>query len=66
MTRKIAASTAVRNYVRNHNTDVTKVRVKKTGEVEAYGLMPNTNQTGWFFAGWEGEIQQLAARDGEF
>lgn len=46
----------VRNYVKDQYSTVEKVRVKATGQVEAYGPMPHyTNGvavTNWYFVGW--------------
>ena len=46
-------------------TDGERVRITRNGEVHAYGVLPNTNQTGWYFAGFAdnilGEIAYRAA-----
>ena len=33
-----------------------KYRIAANGAVEIYGKMPNTNVTGWWFAGWKNDI----------
>lgn len=33
-----------------------RIRITRNGEVHAYGVLPNTNQTGWYFAGWSDHI----------
>ncbi len=43
--------------------EVQKVRYLKdpdyrAGAIECYGTMPNTNQEGWFFVGFEDELLQ--------
>jgi hypothetical protein len=48
-----------RAYVANRN-GVERVRVTKGGEVNAYGVMPNTNQTGWYFAGYVDDLVVMA------
>lgn len=30
-----------------------KFRITANGEVHFYGTMPNTNQTGWYFVGFD-------------
>ena len=46
-------------------TDAERVRITRNGEVHAYGVLPNTNYTGWYFAGFAdhilGEIAYRAA-----
>ena len=34
----------------------------KDGAVECYGEAPNSNETCWFFAGWENELLAELAR----
>jgi hypothetical protein len=34
---------------------VERVRVRNDG-VHAYGVMPNTNETGWYFAGYVDDL----------
>ena len=41
--------------------DAERVRIARNGEVHAYGRMPNTNQTGWYFAGWDDAILDTIA-----
>lgn len=36
--------------------DVERVTIKRNGEVHVYGVMPNTNQTGWYLAGYRDEM----------
>ena len=30
-----------------------RCKIKKNGEVHAYGRMPNSNQTGWYLVGFD-------------
>jgi len=43
-----------------------RVRITRNGEVHAFGVMPNTNTTGWYFAGYDkdvlAELREIAAR----
>lgn len=32
-------------------------RITKTGEIHVKGVMPNTNQTGWYLLGYLGQVQ---------
>lgn len=34
----------------------TRAKVTKEGEVHVYGLMPNTDVMGWYFAGYAHEV----------
>ena len=36
--------------------EAEKIRITRQGEVHALGIMPNTNQRGWFFAGYDTDI----------
>ena len=38
-----------------------KYRITSTGEVHAYGTMPNTNQRGWYLLGYVGDAQMYAS-----
>ncbi|WP_165823392.1 hypothetical protein [Metarhizobium album] len=33
-----------------------KVVIKRNGEVHAYGVMPNSNVTGWYLVGFRDEL----------
>ena len=33
-----------------------RIRITRNGEVHAYGTVPNTNRTGWYFAGFADHI----------
>jgi hypothetical protein len=37
-------------------TDADRIRITRNGEVRAYGTVPNTNRTGWYFAGFADHI----------
>ncbi len=50
---------AVRAYLLARE-GVERVRVASDGTVDAYGVMPNTNQTGWYFAGVLNELAREA------
>lgn len=39
---------------------VRKYRITSTGEIHAYGVMPNTNQHGWYLFGYVGDAQTYA------
>ena len=43
------------------HVDAERVRIARNGEVHAYGVLPNTNQTGWYFAGWADAILDAIA-----
>ena len=34
-----------------------KYRISKSGEIHAFGVMPNTHKTGWYLLGYVGQIQ---------
>lgn len=36
-----------------------KVVIKRSGEVHAYGTMPNSNQVGWYLVGFRDELAVL-------
>jgi hypothetical protein len=43
--------------------DAERTRITRNGEVHAYGVIPNTNQTGWYFAGFADDVlDQIAYR----
>lgn len=43
--------------IRNRILQVAeKVRIKRNGEVHAFGRMPSTNKTGWYLYGRRNEI----------
>lgn len=50
---------AVRAYVLGRN-GAEKVRVMTDESVQAYGVMPNSNEPGWYFAGWAKELLAMA------
>ena len=37
-------------------TTAEKARVTASGEVHLYGIMPNTNQAGWYLYGWAEDV----------
>ena len=43
--------------------NVERVRVTHEGSVHAYGAMPNTNQVGWYFAGFVDDLAAEAHAD---
>jgi hypothetical protein len=43
------------------HVDAERVCIARNGEVHAYGVLPNTNQTGWYFAGWADAILDAIA-----
>jgi hypothetical protein len=45
----------VRAYVLQRD-GAAKVRMMADGSVNVYGTMPNTDKTGWYFAGWDSEL----------
>lgn len=52
MDRKLA------KQIRAHlmkRSDVDRVKFRR-GEIHCYGTMPNTNATGWWFAGYVSEV----------
>ena len=52
-------SKIARAYVASRR-GVERVRVTKSGEVHAYGVLPNTNQTGWYLAGDVATLADMA------
>lgn len=50
--------TAIIVYLSN----AERVRISRDGRVDAYGRMPNSVVTGWYFAGW---VEDLLARIAE-
>ena len=32
-----------------------KYRIRRSGEVNFYGTMPNSNKIGWYFVAWDAE-----------
>jgi len=41
--------------------DAERVRITRNGEVHAYGRIPNTAVTGWYFAGFTDHILDAIA-----
>jgi len=41
--------------------DAERVRITRNGEVHAYGVLPNTNRTGWYLAGFADDILDTIA-----
>jgi hypothetical protein len=48
-------SNIARAYIANRD-GVERVRIKRSGEVQAYGVMPNTNTRGWYLAGYVDDL----------
>lgn len=44
----------VASFVADANGE--KFRIARNGEVHIFGVMPNTNRTGWYFAGFADNI----------
>lgn len=52
---------------------MAKYRITADGAVNLYGIMPHSNETGWYFIGWVGDtylhrylkehIEPLSAKD---
>lgn len=41
-----------------------RIRITRNGEVHVYGRMPNTNTTGWYFAGFsENLLDQISEEE---
>ena len=49
-----ATRTIVASFVADKSGE--KFRIARNGEVHIYGVMPNTNQTAWYFAGFAENI----------
>ena len=43
-------------------TDGERVRITRNGEVHIYGVLPNTNRTGWYFEGFADHILDAIAQ----
>ena len=52
----------VRRYVAARD-GVERVRITHDGLIHAYGRMPNTDRTGWYFAGYAADIRSMAAAE---
>lgn len=50
-----AIAKLARSYVASLN-GVERVRINRDGEIHAYGTMPNTQQRGWYLAGYVDDI----------
>ena len=48
--------TALRNALRE-KFGRRNYRITRTGEIHAYGVMPNTNQVGWYLFGFVGNAE---------
>lgn len=56
---------AIRAYLRDLS-DVERVRyVKATDEWNCYGRMPNSIETGWWFAGYTSQVSREIAQQNE-
>lgn len=40
-----------------------RVVIKRDGEVHAYGIMPNTNRTGWYLVGYRDDLARMYAAE---
>jgi hypothetical protein len=50
----------VGNYLRNKYDTTSQIRVAEDGAVTIHvDQMPNTNQSGWIFAGWDTELLKV-------
>lgn len=56
-TSNIAAS-AIRQALRAE-FGARRYRITKAGEIHAYGVMPNSNTTGWWLYGWVGDTATM-------
>jgi hypothetical protein len=52
----------IRAYVLERD-GAEKARLMADGAVNVYGTMPNTNEDGWYFAGWAEELLAMAAAE---
>ena len=48
----------LRNYMRE-KFGKRNYRMRKDGGIDAYGKIPNTNVTGWYFLGWRDDVVAL-------
>ena len=46
----------IRNTLRNA-FGTRQYRITASGEIHVCGIMPNTNQTGWYLFGWVGDAE---------
>ena len=56
-------TTADRAVIRRHvkaRPGVVRVRICWDGDVEAYGIIPNSNRVGWWFAGYDIDVLREA------
>lgn len=54
-TIKNSEKATIRAYVMASRQNV-KVRITRSGDVHAYGRMPNTSVEGWYFVGYDHEV----------
>ncbi len=52
----MATNTQVKQHVLAR-PGAEKAIIRSTGEVDVYGVMPNTSTRGWYFAGWKSDIE---------
>ena len=52
----MATNTKVKQHVLAR-PGAEKAIIRSTGEVDVYGVMPNTSTVGWYFAGWKSDIE---------
>jgi hypothetical protein len=46
-----------------HLSSAERVRISRDGRVDAYGQMPNSIVTGWYFAGWVEDLLASIAQE---
>ena len=62
-TIRIHAAETAREYVESQS-NVRHARISQDDdEIHAFGVMPNTHQTGWYFAGYVDDLVEQAAAE---
>lgn len=56
--KMIMSERKLRNYM-SEKFGKRNYRMRKDGGIDAYGKIPNTNATGWYFLGWRDDVVAL-------
>ncbi len=54
----IMSERKLRNYM-SEKFGKRNYRMRNDGGIDAYGKIPNTNNTGWYFLGWRDDVVAL-------
>ena len=56
--KMIMSERKLRNYM-SEKFGKRNYRIRNAGGIDAYGKIPNTNATGWYFLGWRDDVVAL-------